>query len=145
MENIRSSVFETNSSSSHSVSINISTKGMYDTLMPDAMGDITFNGGDFSKPEYFIQSTKEKANAVAVYCALTGDEKVRKMFEEVVLKQTGAEKIVTNIRVQGPELNSYMSSEFISHLTEALGSKKDIKDFVFNHSSHIEAVFGYDG
>jgi len=145
MQSIRQGVFETNSSSSHSITVNISPNNRYETVTPASNGALTLNGGDFSKAEFHIQNPMEKANAIAVYCAVTGDEKVWKLFEEVMLKQTGATHIVNNIVLLGPNRNSHMSSWFISYLTEALGSKKDIRDFVFNRSSNIVAVFGYDG
>jgi len=145
MQVIRQNVFETNSSSSHSVTITVETEGMYTTLEPDGFGNITLNGGDFSRPEYYIQSTKEKANAIAVYCAVTRDSALMKTFESLLREQTGAAKVVTNIRLLGPDRNSYMSSEFLRNLGEAVASKRDMKNFIFLDKSNISAVFGYDG
>lgn len=145
MKIIRQNVFETNSSSSHSFTCNVETVGELELLTPDKMGNIILNGGDFSRAEFYISQALEKANAIAVYCEVTGNDVVRAMLEEVLIKQTGAEKVITNVRLVGPDRNSYMSSEFLSKLSEALGSKRDIKNFVFNPRSEISAVFGYDG
>jgi hypothetical protein len=142
---IRSNVFETNSSSSHSFTCKVETEGKLEVIVPDKMGNITLNGGDFSEAEFFIRTALQKANAIAVYCEVTGNNVVRSMLEEVLTKQTGAEKVITNVRLVGPDRNSYLSSEFLSKLSEALGSKRDIKNFVFNPESEISAVFGYDG
>jgi len=145
MQTIRQNVFETNSSSSHSFTCTIETEGMLEALVVDKMGNITLNGGNFSKFEFYISSALQKANAIAVYCEVTGNDVVRAMLEEVLLSQTGAEKVVVNVRMLGPDRNSYVSSEFLSYLEEALGSKRDIRNFVFNPKSEISAVYGYDG
>jgi len=141
---IRHNVFETNSSSSHSFTCNIETEGRLDVLNPDKMGNIILNGGDFSKFEFYISDALQKANAIAAYCYVTGNDQVQKMLEDVLKKQTGAEHIVVNIRLQGPDRNTYVSSKFLSYISEATGSMRDIKNFVFNPDSEISAVVGYD-
>jgi len=140
---IRHNVFETNSSSSHSFTCNIETEGKLQVLTPDKMGNITLNGGDFSKFEFWVSDALQKANAIAVYCEVTGNDVVRAMLEEVLKKQTGAENVVVNVRMLGPDRNSYISSEFMHYLEEAVGSKRDIKNFVFNPNSEISASIGY--
>lgn len=48
MKNIRNGVFETNSSSSHSISILNNCNGMYDTICPNDDGNIILEGVDRS-------------------------------------------------------------------------------------------------
>ena len=145
MENIRQGVFETNSSSSHSFSVHVATEGVLETLSLNKDGVLVLNGGDFSQAEFVIRSTLDKANAIAVYIVMTEDEVVKANFEKVVLKHTGASSIEYNIALQGKKYNSYMSSEFKDYLLEAVGCKRDIKNFVFNPNSAMSASFGYDG
>ena len=144
MENIRQGVFETNSSSSHSFSVHVATEGVLETLPLNKDGVLVLNGGDFSLAEFVVRSTLDKANAIAVYIVLTEDEVVKANFEKVVLKHTGASSIQYNITLQG-KLHSHMSSRFEEYLFEAVGSKRDIKNFVFNPNSSMSASFGYDG
>ena len=64
MKNIRESVFETNSSSTHSVTISCkrNKEYMYDTLTPESDGSLTFKGGDYSCAEFCESSALSKAN-----------------------------------------------------------------------------------
>jgi len=143
MENIRQGVFETNSSSSHSFSVHVATEGVLDTLPVNKDGTIVFNGGDYSEAEFTVYKALDKANAVAVYIALTDDKVVKKAFEKVVLNHTGASRIEYNIFLQGKKLNSYMSCEFKTYLLVS-ACNKDIKNFLFNPKSYISARFGSD-
>jgi hypothetical protein len=145
MKNIRQGVFETNSSSSHSFSVYIETEGVLETLPVNKDGVIVFDGGDYSDAEFSFYTALDKANAIAVYIVLTDDEVVKANFEKVVLKHTGASHIEYDIVLQGKKLNSYMSREFRDYLLEAVGCKRDIKNFVFNPKSIMSASFGYDG
>lgn len=145
MINTRLNVFETNSSSSHSFTISISTSGVLETIAPNSKGEIVLKGGDFSRSEFYIQSALEKANAIAVFCVVTEDSNVKEMFEEMMLKHTGASSLKYDIILTGPDRNSYLSKKVMNYLYEAVGSKKDMKDFVFNPSSHFDAEFEYDG
>lgn len=63
----------------------------------------------------------------------------------MMLKHTGASSLKYDIILTGPDRNSYLSKEVMNYLYEAVGSKKDMKDFVFNPNSHIDAEFEYGG
>lgn len=145
MKNIRTNVFETNSSSSHSITINVSADGEYETIAPDESGNIILNGGNFSVIDFYIQSPITKANAIAAYCVLSGDKELEKTFEEVLVEHTGAKGIVNNVKLIGPDCNSYMASWFVKYLMEALYSKEAIKNFIFNTRSNIGGSIGWDG
>jgi hypothetical protein len=145
MLNIRQGLFETNSSSSHSFSINIANSGRLQTIVPDKDGNLTIKGGDFSEAEFYISDAWQKANAIAVYCLLKDDQEHLKMFEEVLLETTGAAKIIYLAKPFGQGMNSYMGSEFISYLVSALENKEKMKQFIFDSKSHINASIGYDG
>lgn len=145
MENVRANVFETNSSSSHSVSVTIESEGVLDTIAPDKRGEILIHGDDWSYAEFSSSDSLEKAGAIAIMFHLTEDEDLKKMFEKVVLEHTGATKIVYDIRTHGEKLNSYMSSEVMCELERATKNKTQLKNFIFNKYSEITGEIGYDG
>lgn len=79
MKNIRNKVFETNSSSTHSISISANSKGLYDTIVPENKV-ITLSGGKFgwewskfndllTKADYayeYAKGNQDKLNFLAV-------------------------------------------------------------------------------
>ena len=67
MKNIRSNVFETNSSSSHSITISNSNI-VLDTILPDKDGIIYLNGGEFGWEYDRHYSALTKANYCAIAC-----------------------------------------------------------------------------
>jgi hypothetical protein len=91
MKNIRNKVFETNSSSSHSISIYNATHGLYDTIAPDSHGVITLTGGEFGWEWEKYNDTLTKANYAAVYAA--GDQAMTDMLVQVIKDHTGAKEV----------------------------------------------------
>lgn len=115
--NIRSNVFETNSSSSHSVSLHfpLTVKDQLETIEPNTKGEIHLDGGDFASTEIDVSSPIDKANFVAAYIMVYGNEDLKQRFEEVLLEHTGAKKIVYNLRFtysEGKKANTFFSPEY---------------------------------
>ena len=95
---LRSNMFETNSSSMHSISIGPDCKeDMMDSssLRPDSSGTIELRGGEFGWSEEKFTDAYTKANYLAVWVKVYSNqkEKDRKLLNAVLKKQTGAKKI----------------------------------------------------
>jgi hypothetical protein len=154
MINIRNSVFETNSSSSHSFSFSY-----HDLKNKKDLGkiklinnNIYLNGGDFSKADCFSCDALFKANLVAVISIVYDMPELKNLLEQVLKEQTGASKIVYNIRLisEGEnKVNSFLNSDIINSIVDFSGSdyedkyedlefstvlknKEMLKTFIFN-------------
>jgi hypothetical protein len=133
MKQVRSEIFESNSSSSHSVSICVDNNkdGIYDTILPDDNGVITLTGGTFSSEGHVWLKAIEKANYCVSYIETmkeriaersdddeesddNNDEPVKKeidyaakyteMLKKVVCDHAGAKQVIIN-----PKKSSYIS------------------------------------
>lgn len=131
---IRSGVFETNSSSSHSISVADETKEfVLDTLYPDQNGVITLNGGEFGWEWFKHNDALTKANYAAVstlYC-----ESLRDTLIQVIKGQTGAEEVVFGFG----EDYSHPNWSYIDH--DSVGTcpkdKDELRNFIFNKNSWL--------
>lgn len=126
MKKIRSKIFETNSSSSHSISIVECDEEFYDTIYPDEKG-IIFLGGeefDWEWERYTDALTK------ATYCAQDcwHDPDKRDMLIEVLQEQTGA------ITIEFDD-SGYIDHQSSGTSHDAFISKQSLKDFIFNPKS----------
>ena len=168
--NIRQNVFETNSSSTHSVSLEMNGGKLNDTIVPDENGNIVLSGGDFSHTELYITDALRKANFVAVYNAVYGDEKLKDRLVKVLKEITGAKEIIFDITMSyadGKPANSKFSSEYTDPYCDSeymeedenddeeseevevsfktvLKDEKLLKQFIFNKSNNISAEIGYN-
>lgn len=125
---IRTGVFETNSSSTHSLSVATENQEfVLDTIYPDQHGVITVHDQQFgwewmkyndamTKLAYLFQDQGE----------MHGD-----LIIEAVKEQTGAEE------VRFIEEDGYIDHDGRGTTSEVCGSKKDIKNFVFNKNSWL--------
>lgn len=91
MKNFRTSVFETNSSSTHSVSIYAATKGLYDTIPPNEEGVIHLEGDDFGWEWQSYNDSLIKANYAAIFSRKS--PVYRDMLIEVIKDHTGAKEV----------------------------------------------------
>jgi len=131
---VRQNVFETNSSSSHSISIEPSSDGLYDTIIPDEEGNVVLTGGEFGwEIEEHIDALT-KAN----YCAvdqLDNDDRIE-MLKEVIKEQTGCNDVVINFSDDWKKANySYIDHASSGTSDEAFHSKEDLRDFIFSKNS----------
>jgi len=160
---IRTGVFETNSSSCHSLSISDDIK-LFDTIYPNEEGNILLNGGEFGWEEGIYIDAITKANYVAVMILLlesakeTFNERENKEsfndytlppfadknyeicknnFEEVIKEQTGANLIYNCSLDFNNENWSYIDHQSFECKEDAewLLSKEQIRNFIFNPNS----------
>lgn len=129
MKNIRNNVFETNSSSTHSISIAENCDGIYDTL-PVENGKVLLTGGDFGWAWEKFDDTLSKANYAAQYAE--GDKKLTDMLVAVIKSHTGAKEVEL-------ELSGYIDHQSArvegGACKEAFTNKKFLKEFIFNPES----------
>jgi len=134
MINKRTNVFETNSSSSHSISI--ASSGTLDTLEMDENATITLNGGQFGwgYDEYCDALTK--ANYCAVDCHK--DSRMEQMLIDVIMEHTGCREVVLNIETDWNSGNwSYIDHQSQGTSHEAFCDKETLKQFIFNPNSWL--------
>lgn len=124
---IRNGVFETNSSSCHSVSVADDTKEfVLDTLYPDQNGVITLTGGDFGWEWFKHNDAETKANYAAQ--AFYGNEIYQEMLVDIIKEQTGAEEVIFDCE------KGYIDHD--SHGT-APTNRDELKRFIFDKNSWL--------
>jgi hypothetical protein len=134
MKTIRRNNFETNSSSSHSISI--APGNLDQTIFPDEEGKIVLKGGQFGWGPYEIEDALTKANYCVV--AFINDEGYLEMLKEVIIEHTKCEEVEI---VADLDYNSkYWSC--IDHQSSGTAqsviySKEDLKNLIFNSNSVI--------
>lgn len=134
MKQIREKVFETNSSSSHSITIEPSNDGLYDTIIPDDDGNIILTGGEFGWGIEKHTDALTKAN----YCGVDNlsNEDNLNILKEVIKKQTGCNEVIIDISEDWKDDNhSYIDHESVGTSHEAFYSKEDLRDFIFSKNS----------
>lgn len=127
MKNIRRGVFETNSSSSHSISI-ANSDGILDTIMPDENGNIVLTVGEFGWDWERINDSLTKAN----YCAVDvqNDPDKLRMLRDVIMDHTGCSDVIFQIE-------GYIDHKSIGNSSEAFVSYATLKNCIFNPNSYI--------
>lgn len=122
---IRKSVWETNSSSSHSISFAGEDKEfVLDTIYPDENGVITLTGGEFGWDYFKHNDALTKANYVAQQT-----HRDRKLISEVIKEQTGALEVIFET-----------DRGYIDHDSECVGGdmdKEKMRNFIFNKNSWL--------
>jgi len=135
---IRQGVFETNSSSTHSVSIADSSKDflMDTSLLPDQNGIVELTGGEFGWDFSKYNDAETKANYMAIYSR--DDEEKRQMLIDVIKKQTGADVVVCKI---GESYIDHQSDAGENGYTRKAGkgfdSEETLRQFIFNKNSWL--------
>jgi hypothetical protein len=133
MKKIRHNVFETNSSSTHSISVRSDNVGTYQTLYPDKDGVLTFEGGEFGWEfaKYCDAITKAEYLVTLFKVHNVSDQA---LFEKVVLDHTGAKSIAYNIK---EEFEAYIDHQSREDLTSPIFNLtyETMKDFIFNPKS----------
>jgi len=152
--NIRRGVFETNSSSTHSISLTFNDDELTDTLPLDENGDLLIVREDFTGIEFQITGAISKAALLATYIRVHGDDKIMERFEDVLKERTGARKIFYDIRffkqLNGQPANTFYCPDIEDtyyynddddevSFTDILKSKKRIAKFIFGKENMIEA------
>lgn len=133
MKTIRHSVFETNSSSSHSISINNKVE-LYDSIAPNEDGNIVLYGGEFGWEWEKYNDSLTKAN----YCAIDviGDEDRINMLIDVIKEHTGAKNVILDFTMDwNDRFYSYIDHQSCGTSNGAFTSKETLKNFIFNPKS----------
>lgn len=126
---IRKGVFETNSSSAHSVSIADDSKEfVLDTIYPDQDGTIELEGGQFGWEWFKHNDALTKANYVAATYGLTS------ALEEAIIEQTGADRVIYTGSDDYDKNWSYVDHDSYG---VAPDSKESIRNFIFNKNSWL--------
>ncbi len=131
MKQVRHSVFETNSSSTHSISI---VKGVevYDTLplFDGPNGNyVSIDQGEFGWGYEELTDAGSKAAYLWTF-AKGGTDSQRKMLKEAILEHTGADEVQFDEDSEG--YIDHQSSDVAEPVFE---SKQRIIDFIFNPKS----------
>lgn len=134
IKQIRRNVFETNSSSTHSISI-VGSEGMYDTILPDKKGNILLEGGKFGWEEMEYTDSLTKAN----YCAVDNiyNEDRLNMLKEVIKEHTRCNEVIilANKDSYDNPCYSYIDHQSAGISSEAFTSKENLKNFIFGKNS----------
>jgi hypothetical protein len=135
MKNIRNKVFETNSSSTHSVSIVPNTDGIYDTIIP-IDGTIILTGGEFGWEWEKYNTALVKANYAAVFTQFSPAEDQRNLLIEVLKEQTGARRIKFSLtkRAYIDHQSSYIEN---GEARKAFENKETLRNWIFNPKCYL--------
>jgi hypothetical protein len=127
---IREKVFETNSSSCHSISLGKDTGKQFllDTIYPDQNGIITLTGGEFGWEWFKENDAFEKANYAAV--ASMYNDSFRETLIQVIKDQTGCEEVIFNVIGE----TSYINHNSVGTCPTDYDG---LKDFIFNKNSWL--------
>ena len=145
MKLIRNSVFETNSSSCHSISVGKSD--VYEGVTPDEFNEIKLDPIEFGWYEEEFDTPKSRMSYVFIYLRdwVRNEDKVVGMWEtfnRVVKEHTGADKVYIQIRDSG--YGDYKIEGYIDHqsvesndLDYLFDNDATLKSFLFDSTSYI--------
>lgn len=131
---IRKNVFETNSSSTHSLCI--SEEGKYSSISLNEDGNIVLNGGEFGWGWDKFNDPLTKAN----YCALDNLHNPHRLelLKKVLKKETGANEILINISDDwNSPTCSYIDHEGHGTSVDAFLDEETLKNFIFGENSWL--------
>ena len=125
---IRKGVFETNSSSSHSIAIASEDKEfVLDTIYPDQHGTIIVRGEEFGWEWFKHNDAETKASYAAQQFA--NDDNALETLEYVIKEQTGAKRVI----FEG------LNDGYVDHESYGIVGKSayELKNFIFNKNSWL--------
>jgi hypothetical protein len=125
---IRKGVFETNSSSSHSIALATEDKEfVLDTIYPNQDGIIIINGDEYGWEWFKHNDSETKASYAAQ--SFANDSNQLDELREVIMEQTGATEVIFN----------GLNDGYIDH--ESYGivptGKSELRNFIFNKNSWL--------
>lgn len=132
----RKGVFETNSSSMHSISISDDVE-YYETIYPDENGIIILIGGEFGWEIEKYNDAWTKANYAAV--DVNGNKEKTSMLKKVIREHTGAKevKISLSCNWKNPEM-CYIDHQSVGTSEDAFFSEDTLKNWIFNPKSWLK-------
>lgn len=140
---IREGVFETNSSSTHSISIcTEDTNRLLDTcLQPNDDGVINLEGGEFGWGIEDHYDAITKANYIALWSNVYSGGRFDDVIKEVICNQTGAKEVIF---LFSPDSNwddenySYIDHQSADNDYSYICEDKDLlRHFIFNRQSFL--------
>ena len=140
MKLIRNSVFETNSSSCHSISVG--KTDVYDSISPDEDGKIILDSYEFDWGPETFSDVEARLAYVFIYIrdwAHSKQDHFKAMFDKVVQEHTGATEIVMqkNKKSWCTGYIDHKSAES-GDLNHLFASEQTLKSFLFDSASLIE-------
>jgi hypothetical protein len=134
---IRRGVWETNSSSSHSLSIADDSKPfiMDRSLLPNQHGRINLHGGEFGWEWKKYNDARTKANYLAVGCS--HDPIKRDMLVKCIQQQTGCTEVDFSFTKYGLDSDSYIDHQSTDVPYKAFESDETLRNFIFNMNSWL--------
>jgi hypothetical protein len=139
MQTVRHNVFETNSSSTHSISISTAelNNTLLDSLPVDTNGEVHIYPGEYGWEYENYSAATDKASYCYVWAVQYGTEEHRSMLEQVLKKQTGAKKVVFQT-----SNDQYNPTGYIDHQSDDVGaeaflSEETLRQFIFNKDSYF--------
>lgn len=105
---VRQNVFETNSSSTHSITMGADTE-LYDVLPVDQSGNLTFGESSFGWDINDFDDPISKAQYALGYAAWW--PRTKDLIVSVILEQTGAK----NIYIDGKHINDYNWDKLVGY------------------------------
>jgi len=145
MKKIRNAVFETNSSSSHSISVSeVNSDELMDNVMVmNENDDVVIEPGEFGWEQEVYNDSVTKASYMLTYIKnYCGDreEEFESMFKDVIKEQTGCNDVILN-----ESGDQYYKFGYIDHQSSSddqlhwvFESKETLRQFIFNRESILE-------
>lgn len=131
MMQIRHGVFETNSSSTHSISISKSAK-MLDSLPTDANGIVIVRSNEFGWEEETYNDAETKASYCLTYCKNYDPSKLD-MLTRVIMSQTGA-RVIAYVGESDNDWG-YIDHQSSDVCAMAFEDEENLRMFIFNPDS----------
>lgn len=125
---IRKGVFETNSSSSHSIALATEDKEfVLDTIYPNQDGIIIINGDEYGWEWFKHNDSETKASYAAQ--SFANDSNQLDELREVIMEQTGATEVIFN----------GLNNGYIDHDSYGIvpTGKSELRNFIFNKNSWL--------
>jgi hypothetical protein len=138
----RQAVFETNSSSTHSLSISSSSTDLLDTLPLNEQGEVVLNGGQFGWEVEDYSDASTKASYAAIYVSEWSGEKsaeFKEVLDTVIKQQTGCSNVVYDLSTDWshPRETSYIDHQSVEggQLDYLFEDPELLRQFIFNPRS----------
>lgn len=124
MKTIRSNVFETNSSSTHSLTL---IEGpSWSTMIPNSGDKLIICGGEYGWGYEMLDDPYSKAS----YAYQDGVSK--KLIKKVIKDYTG----ISKVKLKGKK-DGYVDHQSIGTVSKKIYSEEDLRIFIFNDSSYV--------
>lgn len=139
MKKTRNCVFETNSSSSHSISISES-KNLLDTIIPNEDGNVVLSGKNNQGQFGWGSERFNDAYTKALYCLVdnVGNSEKLDMLKKVIKEQTCCNNVIFDIESNYETGNDvYIDHESVGTSSACFLTEDTLKKFIFDKHSWL--------